>query len=84
MREACQCGDFGRRISRCLVMVWTTLLWIVCLGGVFCHSDSAFFMTPLLPVDFWSRLRISWVVGWMYGDTTIALTLPSPLLRTQP
>ena len=67
MREAYRCGDFDRRIYRCL-------------EGVFWSRDSAVIATPLLPVNFWRRLRVSWVVVRLSDDIAVALTLPLNLL----
>ena len=71
MREAYRCGDFDRRIS-------------CCFEGVFWRCDSAVIANRLLPVNFWRRLRVAWVVVRLSGDIAAALTLTSNLLRTRP
>ena len=35
-------------------------------------------------MNFWSRLCVARVVGRLYADIAVALTLTSPLLQTQP
>ena len=57
---------------------------VFCLGGVFRHRNFTVFITPLLPVNFWIRLRVARVVGWMSINLAVACALPSPLLRTRP
>ena len=35
-------------------------------------------------MNFWSLLRVARVVGCLSGGKALALTLPSPLIRTRP
>ena len=38
----------------------------------------------LIAVNYWLHILVAWVVGRLSGDIAVALTLPSPLLRTRP
>ena len=84
MCESCWCGDFSRRISLCLAVVWTAWLWSVRLGGVFWGRDSAVIATQTLPVNFRRHLRVARIVYWLSGDISVVLTLPAPLLQNLP
>ena len=84
MREVCRRVDFGGQLSCCLALVCMAWCCRFRLGGVFSRRYSSVVATLLLPVNFWRRLCVARVVGRISGYIAVALTLPSPLIWTQP
>ena len=77
-----------------VVLLAVGLLFVLTWWG---HRDRReFFLASVLPViplasrlccrrwTLWIHLCVAQVVGQMYGDVTVAVTLPPPLLQTLP